>query len=286
MTKHMRMKIENVLNYLREKHGIIYYQLTQFNDIHIADLVIKAPRNSFGLKTLHSSGSHHIKDVAILKSTIEMVERIVFISPIVGPIDFIDGKVYIIDIKGEPLNISRVSPYFTNEAQFNTKGHACHILEREAKLLAELEHYEKLILNNLEKYVDNCTQENNEIDFSTLIKEYGIQYSCINNLDALLIAFDHFSFSAVWSITMPGYIIGSSCGKDKNAALYKAFLEANSKLEMVTKNKCSIIEVAEKRIFDIKPGFYLHANAIVEPKYVKRHNQVLTDLDLFMYQAV
>lgn len=282
----MRRKIENILNYLKENCGIVYFQVTQFNAIHIADLVINAPKNPFGLKTIHSSGSHHIKDVAILKSTIEMVERMVFISPIVGPIDFIDGKTYIVDIQGEPLNISRVSPYFTNEIQFNTKGHACHVLEQEAKLFAELEHYEKLIINNLEEYIDNCVQESNKIDFSALINEYGIQYTGINNLDALLIAFDHFYFSAVWNISTPGYIIGSSCEKDENAALYKAFLEANSKLEMLIKNECSIVEVSEKKIFGIKSGFYLHPNTLVEPKYVKRYSQVLTDLDLFMYQAV
>jgi hypothetical protein len=276
--------MKSIMHYLQENYGIIYFKVILYNQLYITDLIITAPANPFNIFELHASSVHNNKDISVLKASIEMIERLVFISPLVGPIDFVDDNAYVIDTETKLTPVSLVSPYFAQTKEFNTKGHACHTDETSAQLLAELECYEKTISNNLDsytKYIDRVYKYYKQRANSSLLKS-----KVITNFEFLLIKFHAYWFAVVWHKDAPGCILGSAVAKTKFQASQKALWEGISKQEIAEKNGMNLSEVAEK-VFDAKISGEYHLNCELKiPHIIKRYHQALNDLNLVMYQAV
>lgn len=278
------MIIKSITKYLQKQYVINHFKITPYEKVNIVDLIIDAPPNSFNISVLHANGVHYDKKIALLKASVELIERVVFISPLVGPIDFEDGNAYIKDIDGNLFPIELVSPYFAKSKEFNSKGHACHTDETTAELLAKNEYYENIVLNNLENYmgnVENISQYNKQDEDAYFPnKENAI------NFDFLSLRIHDCWFTAVWHRTAPGYILGSAYASTECQASEKALLEAISKQEIAEKNGLDLTIVSEKFLPSISAGRYQLFSGLKKPHIIKRYHNVLSNLNLFMYQAV
>lgn len=277
------MDCQLLVDYLQDRYKIVYSSLSYFNGIYYADLGITIPDNPFALSAIYSCGADTNKKMAILKAIVEIIERVIFISPLVGPIDFIDNVAYIRDDKNQLLPIEKISPYFSSQAVFSSKGLACHTDVSSAKHWAKMEYYEKKILENLNfldlKLIDEVNPQNfnDKIAMSKNIDEF----------DSCVLLVNRYFFAVFWHKSYPEYLLGSACAGSEELAWCKAFIEANGKWDKIEKNACQLVDIADhKLVASIKAGKY-YANFTFEvPHIIRRHHQILSDLNLFMVQCV
>lgn len=136
------MDVVYVWNYLNKNYNIDRFNVTQFEKIFITDIRVVLNDELLNQKYVYASGCHYTKDLSLIKALSELIERLVFLSPFVGPIEFINGAHYTPDINQQLVPLSLVSPYFSIKPAFSTHGHACHTESQLAILAAENEYYE------------------------------------------------------------------------------------------------------------------------------------------------
>lgn len=277
------MDCQLLVDYLHDRYKIIYSGLSYFNGIYYADLGVAIPENPFTLSAIYSCGADINKEMAILKAIVEIIERIIFISPLVGPIDFIDNIAYITDDKNQLLPIEKISPYFSSQASFSSKGLACHTDMSRAKHLAKMEYYEKKILENL-NFLD--LKHLDEVKPQEFINQMAMNKN-IDELDSCILLVNHYFFALFWHNSYPEYLLGSACSDSEGSAWCKAFIEANGKWDKIEKNACQLVDIADhKLVASIKTGKYYSNSAFKVPQIIRRHHQILSDLNLFMAQCV
>lgn len=272
------MNIHLLINYLQNRYKIIYSNGSYFQGVYYVDLGIVAPENPFLLDALYSSGADENKEIAILKAIVEMIERIIFISPLVGPIEFFENIPYIRDDFANLVSIDRISPHFSCQPTFSSKGLSCHPNVDDAKKLSIMEYYEKQVLECLNSQSFKALTPYNKLNEDEVFsKEFS----------GCTIDIDRYFFTCLWHRSQPEYVLGSACAANNELTVHKAFIEANGKWEKIQKNECKLTEIADfKLIKSIKPGKYFLKTIPKNPQVIKRHHNILLDLNLFMYQSV
>ena len=136
------MDVVSVWNYLNNHYKIDRFNVTHFEKLFITDIRMVLDNELLNKKYVYASGCHFIKELSLVKALSELIERLVFLSPFVGPIEFINGDHYTPDINQYLVPLSLVTPYFSTKPAFSTHGHACHTKSLIAIAGCENEYYE------------------------------------------------------------------------------------------------------------------------------------------------
>lgn len=278
------MDVVYVWNYLNKKYNIDRFNVTQFDKLFITDIRVVLNDELLNQKYVYASGCHYTKDLSLIKALSELIERLVFLSPFVGPIEFINGAHYTPDINQQLVPLSLVTPYFSIKPVFSTHGHACHTESPLAILAAENEYYEHHIKNALlETLAQGTLSEEKESDITI----HGVDdISILKSFKKIIIYYPSFYFCLVWH-PLYKHVIGSACNQSLEKTIEKAFFEGLSLLQATSnvKDNTELMEELDDYT-DIYPGKYLSTQVIPKPLLIRRHSQILTDLKLCLFQAV
>lgn len=278
------MDVVYVWNYLNKNYKIDYFNITQFEKLFITDIRVVLDNELLNQKYVYASGCHYVKELSLIKACSELIERLVFLSPFVGPIEFINGAHYTPDINQQLVPLSVVTPYLSIKPTFNTHGHACHTDSSLAIAISENEYYEHYIKNSLSGALAQATLlEEKEAD----IKINGLDdISVLKSFKKVIICYPSFYFCLVWH-PFYKYAIGSACNQNLEKTIEKAFFEALSLLQAKNDSKDNLKLAEEPPDYtDIYPGQYMSSQVISQPSIVRRHSQILTILNLCLFQAV
>ena len=140
------------------------------------------------------------------------------------------------------------------------------------------------IKNALLKALAHATlSEEKEVD----IKINGLDdISILKFFKKIIICYSSFYFCLVWH---PFYkhVIGSACNQSLEETIEKAFFEGLSLLQAtnnINNNTALMEDISD--YMDVYPGQYISSQVISKPRIIRRHSQILTDLNLCLFQAV
>lgn len=278
------MDVVYAWNYLNKNYNIDRFNVTQSEKLFITDIRAVLNDELLNQKDVYASGCHYTKDLSLVKALSELIERLVFLSPFVGPVEFINGEHYTPDINQQLVPLSLVTPYFATKPTFSTHGHACHTESPLAIVAAENEYYEHYIKNALLDILAQGTlSEEKESD----IKIHGVDdISILKSFNKIIIDYPSFYFCLVWH-PLYKHVIGSACHQSLEKTIEKAFFEGLSLLQATSNVNDNTVLMEELVDYtDIYPGKYLSTQVIPKPLIIKRHSQILTDLKLCLFQAV
>ena len=279
------MCIVSIWNNLNKNYKIDFFKITQFEKLFITDIRVTLDNKLLNQKYVYASACHDMKNISLIKALSELVERLVFLAPFVGPIEFINGKQYTPDINKHLIPLSLVTPYLSDKSTFSSPGHACHTDSNIAVNASENEYYEYYIKSTLSDALSQATlSEENDTEF----KFNGLNDPTI--LDAfkkIVIRYPSFYFCLVWH-PVYSYVVGSACNESKDIAIEKAFCEGLSLLHAAKKDEDNIDLIEDFKVdyTGIYPGYYVSSQIIPKPNIIRRHSQILSELKLCMFQAV
>jgi hypothetical protein len=278
------MDVVKIWNYLEEQYQVVCFKTADIGGLYVTDLVIKVSSSLPNLTHLSSTGCDRDKVISLKKALCEMVERLVIISPYVGPIEFFGDKPFTRSTLDKLVPLEFISPFFSLQKRFSSRGHACHEHAERALSNSIHEYYETTVRDDMFTYLTSSDFQDRKMDLKAS-ETKGIDKDIISKFEVLAIDFNDYCFSIIWH-PIHRSVIASSCDIDLPSSATKAFIEAATLFDEFKSGGGNKKSEPPPYLEQLSSGIYQSPLKIEVPCSVKRHSQILSDLDLHVYISI